>query len=141
MPPGFSLKIDGHFESIEAARSFARPYAKSIGARIIISSGAGAAITCIDPPAKTDVDWDSKSGQAVRLMMRKRGATLEEMRVVTGWTFSQKYILQMQRSFGVVIEMRDASDVSKRTWHARRLRPFRSPVEAVTDTTPAAEHN
>lgn len=125
----YSLKIDGLFESIEAAQSFARPYAKSLGARIIISGSCdGAPITCIDPPVKTDLDWDSKSGRAVKLMMRKRGATLEEMRVETGWTFSQKYILQMARSFGVKITMKDANDTSKRTWHARKLAPWRPPV-------------
>lgn len=132
MPEAYTLAIAGSYDSLLAAGMFAGSFAKAIGLQVCIIDAAGNPVRCFDPPTKRvrgdkaaavstgprGADWGSKSGQAITLMMRPEGATMDEMKEVTGWTFGQKYVVQLMRSFGVQITTHEATARTKRTWHA-----------------------
>lgn len=135
MPDAYTLVITGSHDSLMAAGMFAGQYAKLIGAQVCVVDASGTPIRCYDPPVRgkrgdrgiggsgvaagpRGADWSSKSGQAVKLMMRPDGATMDEMREITGWTFGKKYVAQLMRSFGVAITTKEATARTKRTWHA-----------------------
>lgn len=135
LPDAYTLVITGQHDSLMAAGMFAGQYAKLIGAQVCVVDASSTPVRCYDPPVRRTrgdrgiggsgvaagprgADWDSKSGQAVKLMMRVDGATMDEMREITGWTFGKKYVKQLMRSFGVVVTTTAATARTKRTWHA-----------------------
>lgn len=116
-----------------AACVTAQMHAKKLKTGVCVHAGAiGEAFRCYDHGGKVRVagqpsateshkrgaDWSSKSGQAIVLMMRPDGATMDEMREITGWTFGAKYVRQLERSFGVVVAVHEATARTKKTWHA-----------------------
>ena len=86
-----------------------------------------------DPKAPRGPDWSSKSGQTVTLMLRPDGATMDEIRDVTGWSFGAKYAASLERSFKVRISTHPATSRTKRTWHAEPVT-----VTAQGDASPPA---
>lgn len=131
----YTLVITGQYDSMLAAGMFAGQFAKLIGSQVCVVDASGTPVRCYDPPARRGrgergiggtgaaagprgADWGSKSGQAIKLMMRDDGATMDEMREITGWTFGKKYVAQLMRSFGVAITTKEATARTKRTWHA-----------------------
>ncbi|HTI81773.1 MAG TPA: hypothetical protein VL614_15095 [Acetobacteraceae bacterium] len=133
LPESYTLAIAGQYDSLLAAGMFAGTFAKALGMQVCIIDASGAPVRCFDPPAKRGrggdksaavsngprgADWGSKSGQAIKLMMREEGATMDEMKEITGWTFGKKYVAQLMRSFGVAITTHEATARTKRTWHA-----------------------
>ena len=135
MPEAYTLAIAGQSPSLIAAVIQAEQVAKATGATIHILDSAGQPIRTVTPPARggrggtvsagpRGADWASKSGHAVKLMLctdasgTTVGATMDEMKAITGWTFGQKYVDQLARSFGVRIWTVEATARMKRTWHA-----------------------
>lgn len=148
----YTLAISGQYDSLIAAGMFAASYAKAIGIQVCVLGADGAPVRCYDPPIKRargdkaagvssgprGADWGSKSGQSIKLMMRDEGATMDEMKEITGWTFGQKYVNQLMRSFGVTITTRDATARTKRTWHASAV--VSTPAE-IDQTDDAGDHD
>ena len=154
MPEAYTLAIAGQSPSLIAAVIQAEQLAKAAGVTVVILDSAGQPIRQIVPPARggrggtisagpRGADWASKSGQAVKLMLATDdkgatvGATMDEMRAITGWTFGQKYVDQLARSFGVRIWTVDATARMKRTWHAA----FVNSAPADESETETAEYD
>lgn len=150
-PEAYTLAIAGQSPSLIAAVIQAEQLSKAAGVTIHILDAAGQPVRTITPPARggrggtvsagpRGADWQSKSGQAIKLMMATDstgatvGATMDEMRAITGWTFGQKYVDQLARSFGVRIWTVDATARMKRTWHAAYVNS--APAEAETEAEP-----
>ena len=85
------------------------------------------------PAAKRGADWSSKSGHAVTLMLRPEGASMGELSSITGWTFGQKYMDQLARSFCVMITTRPAEGRNPKLWFAVRADAAASVAEAAVD--------
>ena len=159
MPEAYTLAIAGQSPSLIAAVIQAEQLAKAAGVTIVILDSAGQPIRQIVPPARggrggtisagpRGADWASKSGQAVKLMLATDdkgatvGATMDEMRAITGWTFGQKYVDQLARSFGVRIWTVDATARMKRTWHAAYVNSAPADeTETETETESESAHD
>lgn len=148
LPESYTLVISGTHDSLLAAGMYAGAYAKSLGVQVCVCDASGAPVRCYDPPARRGrggkanggvsagprgADWSSRSGRAIKLMMRAEGASMDEMREITGWTFGEKYVRQLRRSFRVDIWTIAATARTKRTWRAE-LTQVVAHVDDDTDT-------
>jgi hypothetical protein len=156
-PEAYTLAIAGESPSLIAAVIQAEQAAKATGSVIVILDQYGVPARTVTPPTRRGggggmagagprgADWTSKSGHAVKLMMATDasgatiGATMDEMKAITGWTFGQKYVDQLQRSFGVKIWTVEATARVKRTWHAALATDI--PADEPAEPAEAAGHD
>lgn len=155
LPESYTLAIGGESPSLIAAVVQAELASKVTGSVIVILDAYGSPVRTITPAGRRGggsggmtgprgADWSSKSGRAIKAMMavdasgKTVGATMDEMKEITGWSFGQKYVDQLQRSFGVRIWTVDATARVKRTWHAALATDM--PADA-TDSVDTVDHD
>ena len=111
---------------------FAASAAKLIGRDIVVLDASGQPVATHAAPVRRargtgaarvpagprGPNWDCKSGQVVRLMMRPEGATMDEIKDCAGWSLSPKHIAQWPRSFGVRVWADPATARTKKIWRA-----------------------
>lgn len=129
----YMLVIAGQHDTLASAAMHAQQYGKLARVTVCVArADTGEMVQCFEHRGRgkrsdsTDDGvhaprgsaWDSKSGLAVQAMLRPEGATMDEMREFTGWTFGKKYVAQLARSFHVTITTHAATARVKRTWHA-----------------------
>lgn len=151
-PVTYMLVIAGQHDTLASAAMHAQQYGKLARVTVCVArADTGETVQCFEHrgrgkrSAATDDGvhaprgsaWDSKSGLAVQAMLRPEGATMDEMRMHTGWTFGQKYVAQLARSFRVVISTHDATARVKRTWHASPAAGFMPVGEYVAPSDDA----
>ena len=135
----YMLVIAGQHDTLASAAMHAQQYGKLARVTVCVArADTGETVQCFEHRGRgkrsdaTDDGvhaprgsaWDSKSGLAVQAMLRPEGATMDEMRMHTGWTFGKKYVAQLARSFHVTITTHDATARVKRTWHAEPAAGF-----------------
>jgi len=129
-PAEFFIQIGG-LMTIEAAKIWAEQALRKLRVEVsIVHKLTGDVATVLSPksgstgnariPGDPRDKWASETGQAMSLMLRPEGATMDECKDVTGWSFGWAHMRKMERSFDTIIVEQAATARQKKTYFAVR---------------------